>query len=77
MVQPRGDGIRSQDDNKKIHNRDLCCLPDRVGRAAKRIPLLLQGAMNQAAEFLPPPLGEAGHCQLQTALFQRRRAQLN
>ena len=46
------------------------------GLAAKRIPLLLQGAVNQAAEKLTQPLGEAPYCQLLTALSQRCRAQL-
>ncbi len=77
MVQLHGDSIRSQAGSKKIHYRGLCCLPDRVGLAAKRTPELLQDAMNQAAEKLTQPLGKARHCRLLTALFQRHRAQFN
>ena len=76
MVQLHGDSIRSQSGSKRFRNCDLCCPHDRVGLAARRIPLLLQGAVNQAAEKLTQPLGEAPHCQLLTVLFQRCRAQL-
>ena len=76
MVQLLSDGIRSQAGSKRFRNCDLCCLPDRVGRAARRTPELLQSAMNQAVEKLPQSLGEARHYQLLTVLLQRRRTQL-
>ena len=76
MVQPLSDGIRSQAGSKRFRNCGLCCLPDRVGRAARRTPELLQSTMNQAAEKLLQSLGEARHYQLLTVLFQRRRTQL-
>ena len=76
MVQLHGDSIRSQAGSKRFRNYGLCCPHDLVDLAAKRIPLLLQSAMNQAAEYLPQPLGEAWHCQLPTVQFQRLRTQL-
>ena len=77
MMQPHGDGIRSQADSEKFRIRGVCYLYDLVNLTAKRTPDLLQGAMNQAAEKLPQPLGEARHCQLLTALFQLGRPRLN
>ena len=76
MVQPRGDGIRSQAGSKRFRNCDLCCLHDLVRPGCQANNVTAPGYHDQAAEYLPQPLGDARHCQLPTVQFQRRRAQL-